>query len=237
MKHILITSGGTVVPIDPVRAITNNSTGYFGAEIAKAALKAGMKVTYLVSQHGQSPFTQQFDFYKPSDWIEHEKKLQAMHDFSKQYRDHYEEHRFYDFNDYAAQLKKLSSQKPNIIVLAAAVSDYLIDHYSDQKIRSSEQLQIQLKTAPKLIHFIRDWSPASVLVGFKLLVKASDDELVAAAKKSMAEHHLDLCVANDLLSLKRHAHEIIIVNKDSFKKHTRELASSVIAACLEEMTK
>ncbi|HPS20583.1 MAG TPA: phosphopantothenoylcysteine decarboxylase [Candidatus Omnitrophota bacterium] len=43
-KTILITAGPTQEPIDPVRYISNRSTGMMGYEIAKAAKKAGFKV-------------------------------------------------------------------------------------------------------------------------------------------------------------------------------------------------
>lgn len=47
-KHVLITTGATVAPLDPVRFMTNPSSGKTGLEIAKAYLKTGAKVTLLV---------------------------------------------------------------------------------------------------------------------------------------------------------------------------------------------
>jgi phosphopantothenoylcysteine decarboxylase/phosphopantothenate--cysteine ligase len=44
-RKILITAGPTFEPIDPVRAITNRSSGKMGYAIARAALDAGAKVT------------------------------------------------------------------------------------------------------------------------------------------------------------------------------------------------
>src|SRR4030067_546646 len=44
-KHVLITAGRTFEPIDPVRGITNRSSGKMGYAIARAALDAGAKVT------------------------------------------------------------------------------------------------------------------------------------------------------------------------------------------------
>lgn len=46
-KHILITAGPTVEPIDPVRAITNSSSGKMGYAIADAAFNAGATVTLI----------------------------------------------------------------------------------------------------------------------------------------------------------------------------------------------
>lgn len=44
-KHVLITAGPTREPIDPVRYITNKSSGKMGYALAQAALAAGAKVT------------------------------------------------------------------------------------------------------------------------------------------------------------------------------------------------
>ncbi len=44
-KHVLITAGPTFEAIDPVRGITNRSSGKMGYSIARAALDAGAQVT------------------------------------------------------------------------------------------------------------------------------------------------------------------------------------------------
>jgi phosphopantothenoylcysteine decarboxylase/phosphopantothenate--cysteine ligase len=46
-KKIVITAGATAAPIDPVRYLTNPSTGRMGLAVAKAFLKAGHEVTVL----------------------------------------------------------------------------------------------------------------------------------------------------------------------------------------------
>ena len=46
-KHVLITTGATVAPLDPVRFMTNPSSGLTGIEIARAYLSVGAKVTLL----------------------------------------------------------------------------------------------------------------------------------------------------------------------------------------------
>jgi phosphopantothenoylcysteine decarboxylase/phosphopantothenate--cysteine ligase len=46
-KTILITAGPTIEPIDPIRYISNYSTGVMGYEIAKVARKRGYKVVLI----------------------------------------------------------------------------------------------------------------------------------------------------------------------------------------------
>lgn len=44
-KHVLVTAGPTFEPIDPVRGITNSSSGKMGFAVAQAAAEAGAAVT------------------------------------------------------------------------------------------------------------------------------------------------------------------------------------------------
>ena len=54
--NIIVTSGGTEVPIDAVRCITNFSRGTTGARIAEHALESGHRVQYLCSTAAKAPF-------------------------------------------------------------------------------------------------------------------------------------------------------------------------------------
>jgi len=47
-RHIVISAGSTVEPIDPVRFIGNRSTGRMGVALAEAALDRGARVTFVV---------------------------------------------------------------------------------------------------------------------------------------------------------------------------------------------
>jgi len=53
--RILITAGGTREYIDPVRFISNASSGRMGYALARAALKAGHKVTFITAPTSQKP--------------------------------------------------------------------------------------------------------------------------------------------------------------------------------------
>jgi len=53
--HILITAGGTREYIDPVRFISNASSGRMGYALAREALKAGHKVTLITAPTTQRP--------------------------------------------------------------------------------------------------------------------------------------------------------------------------------------
>jgi phosphopantothenoylcysteine decarboxylase/phosphopantothenate--cysteine ligase len=53
--HLLITAGGTREYIDPVRFITNASSGRMGYALASAAVKASHKVTLITTPVDQQP--------------------------------------------------------------------------------------------------------------------------------------------------------------------------------------
>ena len=54
-KHLVITAGPTREAIDPVRYITNNSSGKMGYALAEAAVEAGAKVTLISGPVSLSP--------------------------------------------------------------------------------------------------------------------------------------------------------------------------------------
>lgn len=54
-KNVLVTAGPTQEAIDPVRYITNHSTGKMGYEVAKSAMRKGAKVTLISGQTFLTP--------------------------------------------------------------------------------------------------------------------------------------------------------------------------------------
>jgi phosphopantothenoylcysteine decarboxylase / phosphopantothenate---cysteine ligase len=53
--HVLVTAGPTFEPIDPVRGITNRSSGKMGYAVARAAMEAGARVTVVSGPSGMDP--------------------------------------------------------------------------------------------------------------------------------------------------------------------------------------
>ena len=227
--RILVTSGGTKVPIDPVRDITNMSRGTFGSKIATEALNQEHEVFYFVSKDGRTPFKHEWDFhlhghdkYVTENFLTHQ-------NWCRDKEGSYQEARYRNYEDYAVGLQlALAQYQPDIIILAAAVSDYVVDA-SESKVRSSEDLTIHMKKAEKLIGKIKQWSPESYLVGFKLLVGASDEELLSAARLSIGNNGCDLVAANEFNKLKTGNHEIILVSPAANPKVVKtDMAAEVV---------
>lgn len=51
-RHVVVTAGGTREPLDPVRFLTNRSSGKQGYAIAQAAIDAGARVTLITAARG-----------------------------------------------------------------------------------------------------------------------------------------------------------------------------------------
>ena len=54
-KHVLITTGATIAPLDPVRYLTNPSSGKTGYELAKVYAKKGYNVTLIFGELASFP--------------------------------------------------------------------------------------------------------------------------------------------------------------------------------------
>lgn len=237
---ILITSGGTKIPIDTVRHIANMSSGTFGSKIAYEALKAGHQVDFFYAKGSKTPFSINVNFYPLNrDGVIREiAKIENIKYDALLYGCKYSESTYDNFESYMSNLEKqINTVKPDVIILAAAVSDYGVDNFVDGKIRSKDSdMCIKLKLLPKVISKVKSWAPNAYLVGFKLLVNSTQEELIENAKKSIESNGCNMVVANDLRDIKNNDHKLIIVkpNKEPYMyyhngcMHENALAQAVI---------
>lgn len=185
-KRILMTAGPTVEYIDPVRVVTNLSSGKTGVLLASELVSAGAKVTLVYGPGTAEP--------PKGAKVIPVKTTKEMFDVVKN------------------EMKK----KFDVVILAAAASDYTVQNPSSSKIKSSKKsLQINLKKAPKIIDYIKKWQKDVFLVGFKAETNLSKKALESAARKKMKESKADLIIANDIGSRYQknpEFNEIILVN-------------------------
>lgn len=216
---VLVTSGGTKIPIDRVRNITNMSKGTFGSKIAWEFLKLGHDVVFYKATDSKSPMSLTIDLFngfnqnKISNWCVERSK----------YAQNYMEYSYSTFDEYAENLKFIIGlESPDVILLAAAVSDYGVENFIDGKVRSNDMFSIKLKQLPKLIYYVKEWAPNAKLVGFKLLVNSKHGELLDAANRSIKDNGCDMIVANDLQQMKDDNHQIDLVFKNGVTKHFQQ---------------
>jgi len=242
---ILVTSGGTRIPIDRVRHIANMSQGTFGAEIAKEFLLHGHNVEFLRAERSKSPFQLTLDFNKSSA-VEAVRDFADMASFSSGSLAKYHETTYKTFDDYARELKALvcpeyPAEKPDVVFLAAAVSDYGTKPLKGKVRSSAADMSIHLHKLPKLIRMVKRWNPEVFLVGFKLLVDSTPDELEMAARKTMKANKCDMVIANDLRDIQNNDHTLrvfvpgsdVVVMRKSEGSLASRVASMSVSRCKE----
>lgn len=230
---ILITSGGTKIPIDKVRSITNMSNGTLGAKMATSALYYGHEVIFMKAEKSKSPMQVTIDLAKDG-LTAAEQQFRAVKSCWNGSYQRYREHTYKTFDDYQSLLPQLITlYKPDVIILAAAVSDYAPKTVVNGKIRSGNDLNIELQPLPKCISTVRLNAPVAFIIGFKLLVDSTHDDLIAAARHSLKTNDLDLVCANNLNTILEGNHTLYMVND----QEVRECADYQLWINIEHMIK
>jgi phosphopantothenoylcysteine decarboxylase/phosphopantothenate--cysteine ligase len=82
------------------------------------------------------------------------------------------------------------------LVSAAAIGDYTVEA-ADEKIRSGQNLTLELRPTPKLIDTVRTEHPDLTIVGFKAETTGDDEAMVGRAREVRDRVGLAFVVAND----------------------------------------
>jgi len=178
-ERVVVTSGATSEPIDPVRVLTNRASGRTGREVAAACYLRGADVT-LVHDGEAVPY---------ADTVRVETAAEML----------------------AATLD--ACEDADALVSAAAVSDYTVEP-SDEKLRSGQDLTLDLEQTPKLIDEVRNANPDLPVVGFKAETSGDDDAMVAAAREILERVDLSFVVANDASVMGRDETRALFVTGD-----------------------
>ncbi len=87
------------------------------------------------------------------------------------------------------------------------------DH-APAKISSGEPLVMTLLPTPKVIGMVKDLSPETILVGFKLLSGVSEETLIDTARKMAEANKCDFVLANDLANIDGQMHIGYLLDRD-----------------------
>ena len=118
--------------------------------------------------------------------------------------------------DYVTTLEKLVNSIKNSQIGAQGVLPKCDNVICENKISSNEDnLVIKLKRTPKIISMIKQLSPNTKLIGFKLLDGVEEQELINVAKKLKDKNNCDFVVANDLSNIRKGNHKAFIIRKDN----------------------
>jgi len=181
-KKILITAGGTSESIDPMRTITNRSSGKTGIALARAAALRGAEV-YLV--YGNISVTIPY-YLKEAVFAQSAKEMKKAVD-------------------------KLAPDM-DVIIMAAAVSDFAPAKPAKDKIKKTDKLILELHQTPDILAGLgKNKKAKQKLIGFA----AETENLTINAKTKLEKKNLDMIVANLLSVSGRDDTEITLVTKKS----------------------
>ncbi|MBU3110714.1 bifunctional phosphopantothenoylcysteine decarboxylase/phosphopantothenate--cysteine ligase CoaBC [Clostridium lacusfryxellense] len=182
---VLVTAGPTIAPIDPVRFITNRSSGKMGYAIAREARDRGAIVTLISGPcHEKEPLGVSIIKINTNDEMR------------------------------TAVIKNYENS--NIVIKAAAVSDYKSKIYSSQKIKKSENgLNLEFVRDNDILQELGSLKKKQILVGFA----AESNDLLQNAKAKLLKKNLDYIVANDItktdVGFGTDDNKVIILSKDN----------------------
>lgn len=138
-KRILITAGATFEAIDPVRGITNISSGQMGTALARTCRAAGAKVTLI---YGQLQTTIPTGLFHTEQAVSAEEMFRAVHNH-------------------------ITNQ--DVFISVAAVADYKVKNSSSQKMKkdgSGKVPIIELTENPDILASIASLPTPPFCVGF-----------------------------------------------------------------------
>ena len=164
-KKVLISAGPTIEELDPVRYISNHSSGKMGYSLAETALSLGAEVKLISGPTNQSISSENIKIVHIKTGNE---LLEAIR------------------NDY---------NNSDIVIMAAAVSDYKPIEFSEKKIKKdNNELNIKFEKTTDILFELGQNKKNQILVGFAL---ENNNELSNAINK-LEKKNLDLIVLNSL---------------------------------------
>jgi phosphopantothenoylcysteine decarboxylase/phosphopantothenate--cysteine ligase len=190
-EKILVTAGPTREYLDPVRFLSNRSSGKMGYAIARAASRRGADVTFVSVETA-------------SDMLEAIKK---------------------------------EAHTSTVLIMSAAVSDFMPAAGSNVKIEKAHGLTVRLKTTPDIISEISRKRKRPFIVGFA----AETGRRIGRARKKLKEKKMDMIVFNDVTEegsgFDTDTNKVTIIDKEKEIKLPRMTKDSVADVILDKLIK
>lgn len=196
-KKIVVTAGGTIEDIDPVRYISNYSSGKMGKAIADCAREMGAEVVLITTKSFEAPYK----IVNVKSAIDMQKAID---------------------NEF---------KNANYIIMAAAVADYRVKNYSEQKMKktSDDTLSLELVKNPDILKGLCEKKTSQIVVGFC----AESENLLQNAKEKIQKKGCDFLVANDIsrcdIGFSSDDNEVTIFEKSGELKKIEKSSKKIIA--------
>jgi phosphopantothenoylcysteine decarboxylase/phosphopantothenate--cysteine ligase len=207
---LLVTAGPTVEHIDPIRVITNRSSGKMGIAIVEEAVNRGADVTAV---------------YGPGSVAPSPKASTISVVTTEQMRE--------------AVVSELKSKKYDVLIAVAAAADWTPEKPYPYKISThkTSSLDLKLKPTKKIIDCVKKVSPKTFLVVFRAEYRLPKKKLIESAYKRLLDVHADLIVVNDVskkgAGFGTETNEVFVVDKEEKVFHVplsskREVAKKIL---------
>ena len=196
-QKVVITAGGTVEEIDPVRYISNYSSGKMGLALAKSAQSMGAEVVFITTKDFDVPFKKVL--------------VKSAQDMQNAINEEFD--------------------TANYIIMAAAVADYRVKEFSEQKIKkeNNDSITLELVKNPDILADLCKNKTSQTIVGFC----AESENLMENAKTKIEKKGCDYLVANDIsrkdIGFNSDENEVTILSQDGAIKKISKASKSVIA--------
>jgi len=195
----LVTAGPTREYLDPVRFITNKSSGKQGYEIAKSFRDNGFETTLISGQTNLDPVAG-VNFIKVET-------AQEM------------------FNE------TINNLPTDVAVFSAAVADYKIKNYQNEKIKKNENLNLILEKNIDILSNISKHNSLrpKLTIGFA----AETNDLVKYSIKKLEEKNCDWIIANDVsdksIGFDSNENQVTIFYDNKTNETLNKMSKSLIA--------
>lgn len=215
--NVLITAGATLEHIDPVRVVTNKSSGKMGVAIAEEALSRGAEVTLVYGSGTEAPPSRAHVLRVES--------TRQMHE---------------------AVVSELNSRKIDLVVAVAAAADWALEKPFSYKVSSHElrSLDLKLKPTAKIIDSVKKVSPRTFLVAFRAEYRLPKKRLIESAYERLLKANADIIVVNDVgkkgVGFATDTNEVFIIDKKKSIVHVplakkREVARKILDVTIDRM--
>jgi len=195
----LITAGPTREYIDPVRFITNRSSGKQGYEIAKSFRDNGFETTLISGQTNLDPVTG-VNFIK----VDTAREM---------------------FNE------TINNLPADVAVFSAAVTDYKVKNYKNEKIKKKESISLDLEKNVDILANVSKHNSLrpKLTIGFA----AETSDLVKNSLKKLEEKSCDWIIANDVsdksIGFDSEDNQVSIFYKNNTNETLNKMNKSLIA--------
>ncbi len=224
-KNVLVTAGATREYLDPVRFMSNGSSGKMGISIANAAVQAGAEVTLIALNIGGScggDINNNIYTTNSAHCIYINSRIKVI-----------------SRTDFAGLREALLDEfkKTDILFMAAAVSDYSFKEKSPVKIKKTvdSKLNVELIQNEDLLKAVsKIKKDGQIVFGFA----AETDSATENGRKKLAEKSLDYIFVNDVSKdiIGGEENEGFLINKsEEIKNFKRENKKTLAEKLIEEI--